>query len=685
MSEGATNHQDGPSKNPSNSSNPLDLDRVEAAVNEAAKRANAIWIAFLTLNVYIFVATFTITPLNLLRGVPVHLPIFNADLPVGAFFCIAPFLMLATYFYLVVQLQGLAEKVAAYEGLLSTLKRIKVDREWMRRRLDNSIFTRVFSEGYERWPGSVTRIAYRMVAVASVVLAPIVLVIIAQLVHLPNQNAMVNDTLRLLVVATIVVASWFWFGVLRPRSFLANIAPAALFCASCCFSVFVAVFPGEPLYDHYRPQWVQSRLTAPILESVPDRVALGSRFPFSNRLVILQEIIGASKSTEAAPTTVSLRGRSLRNAIFDGTIFQNTDFTGANLIGASMRGTVFAADTFGCADSHCTDLSGADLENASLKEANLSFITAYGINLKSAMLLGASLYNANLQGASLDYADLEGADLTGTGLQGANLANAKLEAATLWQTALQGAGLNFATLQAASMSGALLQDAVLDSARIEGSDLTGAGLKNASFRCVKPYRTKFDPRELQTAAVQPCPAEISPDWIDTLVNDQSPYTRNDDTSPDLGYTTYSPDTVACAADFAGEKLKTAEQFKEFLDLCTQNFSNTEARRLVRYRFEILSPSANTTEQDAQDQSSWSDLEKRADRSVELSKLLVGRLKEIACIRTGAPFVARGIVRNRLAMLSADDRRPLLAELKVAAQTHSPACPGVHELMPHEFD
>jgi len=60
---------------------PYDVGAAQQALNDAAKRVNAVWISFVLLCVYVFIATYTVTPAVLFREAPVKLPIFNADLP----------------------------------------------------------------------------------------------------------------------------------------------------------------------------------------------------------------------------------------------------------------------------------------------------------------------------------------------------------------------------------------------------------------------------------------------------------------------------------------------------------------------------------------------------------------------------------------------------------------------------
>jgi uncharacterized protein YjbI with pentapeptide repeats len=661
---------------------PLDFEAVEKAANEAAKRANAIWIAFITLNVYIFIATLTVTPLSLLRGDPVSLPIFNAQLPVATYFCIAPLLILTAYFYLIVQLQGLSEKIAAYEGLLLITKKFKADREWMRQRLDNSVFARVLSERHERWPSRAARAAFRAQAILSVVVGPLAVATIAQLTHLPNQNEAVNNAQRVLVVATVAVAAWFWFGVFRPRNLLANLGAAFLFAGICFFCTLVAVFPGEYLYDHQRPSWIQTYFTRPLLESAPDRVTLAARFPFSNRLVLIQQLVGDQRTGSQGGTMLMLRGRNLRNAIFEGTLFRNVDLTGADLVRASMRSAIFESSNFGCADLRCTNFSGADLTEANLSGAKLDGIIAYGVNLERSMLVGAHLNRAQLQGALLDDAHLEGANLWGAGMQGASLRQASFNAATLWEAELQGTNFGSATLQASELGGALMQNAIFDYAGLEGAAIRGTGLKDASFVCVKMFRAEFDRQDFEDAVVKACPEDQGYSYV-TVTYDKSSYTPEHEKINNFGTTVSPADYVGCSPYIWERKLDTEATFQEFLDRCKSNFTTIDDMKSIEYRFKKLSPSAKTLDEDAQEKILWSEVEKKESHSPSVT--LVERLKLIACVGEGAPFVARGLLHYRFTELEMDDRRLLVSALKTAAQTRILECPGVHELTPSEFD
>src|SRR3984893_19290957 len=92
------------------SADPLDFGAFEAAVNEAAKRLNAVWVTFILLMTYLFIATGKITHKDLFLETPVKLPVLGVDVPLLGYFIAAPVFILAVHFYFLIQLRGLATK-----------------------------------------------------------------------------------------------------------------------------------------------------------------------------------------------------------------------------------------------------------------------------------------------------------------------------------------------------------------------------------------------------------------------------------------------------------------------------------------------------------------------------------------------------------------------------------------------
>jgi hypothetical protein len=69
---------------------PLDVSALETAVNHASSRAAGLWITFLSLATYLAIAVGSVTHRMLLLETPTKLPLLNIDLPLAAFFAVAP-------------------------------------------------------------------------------------------------------------------------------------------------------------------------------------------------------------------------------------------------------------------------------------------------------------------------------------------------------------------------------------------------------------------------------------------------------------------------------------------------------------------------------------------------------------------------------------------------------------------
>src|SRR5215210_3301318 len=104
-----------------------DLGALEKALNDAAGKASVLWTTFVTFELYLAIAFGSVTHHNLFLEDPVKLPILNVDLPLVAFFVVAPAVLLIFHFYVFLQLYGLAAKAQEYNGLLKQQVRIDTD------------------------------------------------------------------------------------------------------------------------------------------------------------------------------------------------------------------------------------------------------------------------------------------------------------------------------------------------------------------------------------------------------------------------------------------------------------------------------------------------------------------------------------------------------------------------------
>ena len=97
---------------------PKDLGALEKALNDAAGKASVLWTTFVTFELYLAIAFGSVKHRDLFLETPVKLPILNVDLPLVAFFVVAPAILVIFHFYVFLQLYGLATKAREYNDLL---------------------------------------------------------------------------------------------------------------------------------------------------------------------------------------------------------------------------------------------------------------------------------------------------------------------------------------------------------------------------------------------------------------------------------------------------------------------------------------------------------------------------------------------------------------------------------------
>lgn len=115
---------------------PRDLGELQRALNDASGRASALWTTFVTFALYLVIAFGSVTHRDLLLESPVRPPLLNVDLPLTAFFAVAPTVFVVFHFYILLQLFGLSRKVADYNTLLRASVDQDDDRQMLRQRID---------------------------------------------------------------------------------------------------------------------------------------------------------------------------------------------------------------------------------------------------------------------------------------------------------------------------------------------------------------------------------------------------------------------------------------------------------------------------------------------------------------------------------------------------------------------
>ena len=500
-----------------------DLEAIKSAVDDAAAVGGGLWLSYLFVLFYLAVAAGAVTHADLFLENSVKLPFLNVELPLLAFFFLAPILFIVVHAYTLVHLVMLTEKAKRYHRALHNRKRkiTAATRENLQWQLPSNIFIQFLAGPSDLRVGAFGWLL-RAIAWVTLVIGPILLLLMMQVQFLPFHSLFITWTQRLALLVDLALIWWLWGRILSGREIDGQRhkdPPARLwewldlaFAVSACallFSWTTATFPGEI----QAARWPDTAVLGVSDESGeleaapwPDRASSESgqpgqnrgvslhdwlfnatpdettrrRFPFSSTLVLagfnIYESLGIDDPEKAKwhDFVFRARGRDLKGAILDFAILPKVDFERANLQGARLLGT---------------HLQGASLEGAWLQGAFLQGAQLQGATLLGAHLQGASLAGAYLAGAMLNFAQLQGASLQIARLQGASLDNARLQGASLEMAQLQGASLEVAHLQGASLHNAQLQGASLHNAQLQGVSFERAVLEATDLSDAHLWRT----------------------------------------------------------------------------------------------------------------------------------------------------------------------------------------------------
>ena len=460
-----------------------DLEAIKKAVDSAASVGGGLWLSYLFVLFYLAVAAGAVTHADLFFEKPVKLPFLNIELPLLAFFFVAPLLFLVVHAYVLVHLTLLSERVQRFRQTLygkigpeEGVSKAEQDRrarirDGLRRQLPSNIFVQLLARPEERKlvqhegeKGSdrAFHALMHVVTWSTVVVAPVLLLLLIQLQFLPFHDPFITWVHRLALLVDLALLWWLWRRFLagrevdtrHPRKFWASpIFGFALSFGVLLFSWTAATFPGEWQEEHL-PSWrilpamdewgdpateidaytkprkpfgdwiVNARWVSLhdwLFNAAPDRFT-GRRLPFSSTLVLSSLNVYEGLGIDD-PQKANWRGYVFRAR------------------GRNLKGAIFDF-----ASLPKVDFTGANLEGARLVEANFQ-----GASLFETLLQGALLLRTQLQGALLNGANLKGASLQGANLQGASLDRAQLQGALLTEAHLEGASLQLARLQGAAL------------------------------------------------------------------------------------------------------------------------------------------------------------------------------------------------------------------------------------------
>jgi len=508
------------------------LKQSREALVDAGALATSLWLSYIFVVLYLTIAASGVSHRDLLLQNPVKMPFLGVELPLIAFFWVAPALFVIIHFYALLHFVLLSEKIENFHNALIDAVPDGGERNQIRRRLPNNLFIQFLAGPHDVRTGPLGY-SLRLIAWTTLVFAPILLLLFFQAQFLPFHSNPTTQLQRLIIVADLAVIWFLWRPIIdrtqrlvRSSSFARRFSIFAT--ALVIFtSLTLVTFPGDWL-DKV-PSCRCIPLTLPVkwkdsedwtslhdllFNGPVDLVNWKPNSPWADRLVVPGiDLIDHSKfdkdeKFKDVRRTISLRGRDLKGAVFNGADLRSVDFTGAKLGRASFAGADLRRATFACdkrainagrsggsenvpvdsdddfGNETCTDLTAAIFNDAKLDNADLSGANLRGAILDRSSIVGASLLSANLTGASLQRADLTGANLSSAklfaarlrsaNLQGASLTGAKLSAANLERAILHGANMQSAVARIVHLKAAQMQGANLSSARVDGIFLTGA-------------------------------------------------------------------------------------------------------------------------------------------------------------------------------------------------------------------
>ena len=188
---------------------------------------------------------------------PVKLPSLNIELPLLAFFFLAPLLFVITHAYTLVNLSLLADRVKQFHSELrdqladpALASKASEIRAALARQLPSNIFVQFLGGPDEIRKGAFGGLL-AIILWVTLVVAPIALLLLLQIQFLPYHSRWITWTTRVALILDLGLLSWLWRNILRGRGgtrvrfwrSLAKTAVAAVVGASIIlFACAVATF-----------------------------------------------------------------------------------------------------------------------------------------------------------------------------------------------------------------------------------------------------------------------------------------------------------------------------------------------------------------------------------------------------------------------------------------------------------
>jgi uncharacterized protein YjbI with pentapeptide repeats len=462
-----------------------DLSEARKALESAANIARGLWFTFLSLVTYLVIAVGSVTHRNLFLETPVRLPLLNAELPLVAFFWVAPLMFLVFHGYLLLNLNFLADNVRHYFKLVDSTGLDSESKETLYLQLPNFMMVQLLRER-RVLPWNPMGYALHGVVILTIVIGPVLALLFLQLQFLPYHSLGVTMLQRAAVFIDMLLILYFWRRIVGdPGSKLVWRYRAGMYgvmFVTVLFSAFVATFPGESNYGNSYVK--RSGMTDFLFRGIYNEVTGQRQSWFSDTLALSDEDFVSldEDKLKLSDSTLSLRGRNLVEANLARADLRKVDFSGANLTKAILRSARLQGAVFARPSNQRIDGKTTYSEPANLQNADLDFAFLQRAEFRSADMRRVKLSNAELEGAILENAKLQGATIANSRLAGVNLRFADMTGASVFNSNLSKADMSGATLTGAVFSGGHMQFANMDKAKVIAAaffDVNVRGLSDA--------------------------------------------------------------------------------------------------------------------------------------------------------------------------------------------------------------
>jgi hypothetical protein len=205
--EGPSEQTVGASALPAIAAKADDLEEIKKAVEDAASVSGGLWLSYLFVLSYIAIAAGAVTHEDLLLERPVKLPFLNVELPLLAFFALAPFVVLIIHVYALMHFRMLGKKASRFHDALHDTFRSQGEKEIrdkLRRLLPSNIFVQILAGPPELRSGFFGSML-KAIALTTLVILPVLVLLLLQIQFLPFHDFRITWAQRAALLLDILL------------------------------------------------------------------------------------------------------------------------------------------------------------------------------------------------------------------------------------------------------------------------------------------------------------------------------------------------------------------------------------------------------------------------------------------------------------------------------------------------